>query len=791
MNRQRIRRVPVAVLALFFHPSAAWPDEPPSGLAAQLRKLDATILATSAERANALSQMLRQDARTRLRAASVRENEAWRKVQTRDDWEAFRDGRLRALRASLGNLPPPPKNLKVRLTGKLSGPGYRIENLVFESKPGLFVTANLYLPADPPRSMPGILIAHSHHNPKSQGELQDMGMTWARLGCAVLVPDMLGHGERRQHPFADAKSYPEPFKVSRQDYYFRYNTGVQLQLVGESLMGWMVNDLMRGVDVLLAQPGIDRDRILLLGAVAGGGDPAGVTAALDPRIAAVAPFNFGGQQPDYAIPTDAQRDFYYFGVASWESTRSLRLGARDGFAQWVIVAAAAPRRLLYAHEFSWDRQRDPAWPRLQKVFALYDANDRLASTTGKGSVRGKPPESTHCNNIGPYHRRQMYPILERWLRLPVPETEYVGRRKTEELRCLTPEVEKELRPRRVHRLANDLAETQVEATRQRLAELRPKERRQELRRSWAGLLGDVEPKADPKATLQGKERLGGATVDRLVLEPEAGIVVPVVLLTPAAPDRRPPVVVAVAQAGKQAFLKDRAEVVAVLLKEGVAVCLPDLRGTGETRFGDSRRYSSSATTASATELLLGQTLVGARLRDLRSVLRYLRRRPDLDGMRVALWGDSFAPVNAAGRRLEVPPDVAKQPDQAEPLGGLLALLGALFEDDARAVYVRGGLVGYQSLLNSPFFYVPHDVLVPGALTAGDLPDVAAALAPRPLRLDGLVDGRNQRVRAEFLAAWYDPTLAAYQRAGATGRLQLEVNLDDNPARWLVTSLRAR
>ena len=59
-----------------------------------------------------------------------------------------------------------------------------------------------------------------------------------------------------------------------------------------------------GVDVLLAR-GADPERILMVGAVAGGGDPAGVAAALDPRITAVAPFNFGGVQPDYATPPDA------------------------------------------------------------------------------------------------------------------------------------------------------------------------------------------------------------------------------------------------------------------------------------------------------------------------------------------------------------------------------------------------------------------------------------------------------------------------------------------------------
>ena len=40
--------------------------------------------------------------------------------------------------------------------------------------------------------------------------------------------------------------------------------------------------------------------------------------------------------------------------------------------------AVAPRRLIYAHEFAWDRERDPVWQRLQTVFGWYDAADNLA-----------------------------------------------------------------------------------------------------------------------------------------------------------------------------------------------------------------------------------------------------------------------------------------------------------------------------------------------------------------------------------------------------------------------------
>src|SRR4029079_13908183 len=125
--------------------------------------------------------------------------------------------------------------------------------------------ANLYGP-DPPRPlMPCLLLSLAHHNPKEQGELQDMGMTWARAGCYVLVPDHLGHGERRQHPFVSAADYAGAFQVGRQDYYFRYDTSLQRNLGGETLMGWMGHDLMRAVDHLLAQSRIDPKRIILLG----------------------------------------------------------------------------------------------------------------------------------------------------------------------------------------------------------------------------------------------------------------------------------------------------------------------------------------------------------------------------------------------------------------------------------------------------------------------------------------------------------------------------------------------
>jgi dienelactone hydrolase len=743
--------------------------------AATVEAVDGRVYTVDADKKR-LAGMWSADLRHRRGAAHERDAYAWGQIQSRAEWEKSRDVRLAALRRSLGTPTEVPASLNVQVTGTVRGKGYTIENLVFESRPGLLVTANLYRPPEPAEKMPGILICHSHHSPKSQSELQEMGALWARQGCLVLVMDQLGHGERRQHPFRSKDDYAGEFRPGRQDYYFRYNVGLQLHTIGESLVGWMAWDLMRGVDLLLARPGIDPRRIILLGAVAGGGDPAAVTAALDTRIAAAVPFNFGGPQPEttYPLPPNAERVFNYLGGGSWESTRNLRLSARDGFAPWVIVGAIAPRRLVYAHEFAWDREHDPVWKRLEKIYGFYGAADGLDATHGEGSVRGSGPGNTHCNNIGPEHLVAIHAACERWFQIAVPRREDLPRHSAEELTCLTAAAA--ARPRAIHDLAREIGAARAAAARNRLAQLNPADRRQELHRSWTGLLGTIEPDRDPQViTAQAAtlERIGkpvpiDATLERLALEVEPGIVVPLVLLAPvkATPGPRP-VVVAVAQAGKQVFLDQRAEAIAELLSAGVAVCLPDLRGTGETKPDDGRGRGSSATSLSSEELMFGQTALGARVRDLRSVLKYLRTRPEFDARRLGLWGDSFATANPRDRTFAVPLDAGDPPAISEPLGGLAVLLTALFEEEIRAVSARGGLISFESLLESPFVCVPHDVIVPGALTAGDVVDVAAALAPLPLQISDVVDGLNRLATTDEAAAALAPVRRAYgAQAGA-------------------------
>src|SRR6202011_2329434 len=144
--------------------------------------------------------------------------------------------------------------------------------------------------------------------------------------------------------------------------------------------------------------------------------------------------------------------FNYMGGGSWESTRNLRLCGRDGFLPWLIVGSAAPRGLIYAHEFAWDQARDPAWERREKIYAFHAASARLTSLHGRGSVQGKPPEATHCNNIGAEHRKGIHPALASWFGIDAKE--YQKRLAADELQCLAPDTIAQFKPRPVWALAD-------------------------------------------------------------------------------------------------------------------------------------------------------------------------------------------------------------------------------------------------------------------------------------------------------------------------------------------------
>jgi hypothetical protein len=348
--------------------------------------------------------------------------------------------------------------------------------------------------------------------------------------------------------------------------------------------------------------------------------------------------------------------------------------------------------------------------------------------------------------------------------------------------------------RTISELAQEIAVSKLSAARAELRKLEPEKRREWLRARWAAKLGDIEPNRHAEATMHWKKQTAGAEVEGITLEVEPGILVPLLLLhAPVAEKTRQPVVVTVGEGGKERILAEHGEEIEALLKSGVSVCLPDVRGTGETLPEERRSLMSEERSPSATELMLGDTMLGARLKDLRTVLAYLRNRPELDSQRVGLWGDSFATANLPRLLLNETPGWQVGPQiehQAEPLGGLLALLGALYENAVRAVIVRHGLADYLSILESPFVYVPYDIVVPDIFDAGDIGDLMASLAPRPLLLEGLVDGRNRVIPEATLRTRLATVYDAY-RAGRSPLLIRSRSGTPSFSQWMLSDLVSR
>ncbi len=751
-------------------------------LAKELERLSDLVIAPG-ERQKFASQLTGyvNGQRQRSNQAST---QAWSAIRSREDWERFRDEKLARLRQAHGwaATRAVPLSLEVKRRHEDAAGRFVVENIIYQSRPNVWVTANLYRPAQVAHGAPGLVISHAHHTPKEHAELQTMGMTWARAGCYVLVPDHLGHGERRQHPFISADSYPTSFRVSRQDYYFRFDTGIKLHLLGESLLSWLAWDLSRAVDCLLAQPGIDGSKIILLGAVAGGGDPCAVAAALDSRIAAAVPFNFGGPQPEtaYPLPEDAATSFNYTGCGSWESTRNLTSSAGDGFLPWVIVGSIAPRRLIYAHEFRWDQEHDPVWRRLQSIYQLYERPDHLAFTHGRGELRGQPPEATHCTHIGAFHRQRIHSALRAWFQIDVsPNDEIFEPLASEMLHCLSDRDRAETTPTIVD--FESLALEKIALVRTSLAKQSAPERRRQLRSLWMQLL---EPASVTRAA--SSENLGVRAevaktpqvtarepavpepaviestmiestmlrVERVTLGTAEAIQIPTVLLLPAESNTelskrdaalKWPVVLYVQTLGTSQQLKSQSRELAQLLASGHAVCLCDGRGTGASRSDPGRGRSSASTSISSSLLMHGDPLIAGQLRDLRTVWSWLRQRADIDLGQMKVWGDSRCPAVAQDAERVVPRDDDNAlPPAAEPAACMLALLLSLFEDSVHSLCLSGGLSNFSSALKPVQVRLPHDCIVPGFFRAGDIDELVVQAAERmPVRLECPVDGHNQ------------------------------------------------
>lgn len=217
--------------------------------------------------------------------------------------------------------------------------GYTVQNVAFESLPGVYVTGSLYRPLGKTRKLPGIISPHGHgntpgqvgrHHPQSQYRYA----TLARMGAIVWAYDMMGYGQMEEIGWEH--KHPEALKLQ-------------------------IWNSIRGVDFLI-EMGADPSKIGATGE-SGGGTQTFILTALDDRIAVAAP----------VVMVSA----HFFGGCVCESGMPIHKGPNYQTNNVEITALAAPRPLLLVSVGNdWTLNTpEVEYPHLQHIYALLGKKD--------------------------------------------------------------------------------------------------------------------------------------------------------------------------------------------------------------------------------------------------------------------------------------------------------------------------------------------------------------------------------------------------------------------------------
>lgn len=196
-------------------------------------------------------------------------------VKTAADFEKLRPSLHQQYMDMLGLWPVPEKTpLNAKITGTYEEAGVRVEKLQFQSRPGLYVTANLYLPNPAKGPYPAILYSIGHYRGGRDGhktQVSDHGLWFASHGYVALLYDTIELGE---------VTCTHHGTYSEQRWWWHSN--------GFTPAGVECWNAIRAIDYLQSRPEVDKDRIGATG-ISGGGAATFWISAADDRIKASAP----------------------------------------------------------------------------------------------------------------------------------------------------------------------------------------------------------------------------------------------------------------------------------------------------------------------------------------------------------------------------------------------------------------------------------------------------------------------------------------------------------------------
>ena len=588
--------------------------------------------------------------------------------------------------------------LNQRVVGSFEREGYRVERIVYESRPGFHIPANLYIPTAGTAPFPGVLFQMGHSlNGKANDTYQKCCQGLVRLGYVVLAFDPMGQGERTY--------YPTPNGVlTRLDSADDEHTlpGRQMLLAGDTSTRLQLWDAVRSLDVLAAQPLVDAKRLASTGQ-SGGGTLTMLLAAVDDRLAA-AVVSCGNTEnfacADFNPPgstDDAEQDFIGSGAVALD--------------RWDLLFPMAPKPLLvlasardffgtYSPRYLSSGREE--FEKLKRVYARLGAVDHLEW--------GETP-TPHA--LSYYLRTRIYAWFERWLHgravgdiveppvsIEKDETLWVGP------------------------TGNVVRDYSSETPLSLVRKVIPQRFTTPASLAQIENLLALDPRLGSMPVQVARVPSEGCDIVAMEVATAAQVASPAWLFVPHKQDPSKPVLLMVEPGGRAARWAE-GKLCHSLAAAGVTVCAADVRGVGDLAPEAGRgspRYSIPHASDEAyawASLILGKPLLGQRVTDLLAWVHGLRTHEITRNRRIIL---------AAAGPLTVP-----------------ALFAAVLEPDVESAYLSGGLISYRSLLDFEEYVHPTANFLPSVLRSFDLPEVAALASPRNIILAHPVDGAARPV----------------------------------------------
>jgi cephalosporin-C deacetylase-like acetyl esterase len=618
----------------------------------------------------------------RVRAIDQRRTERLAAIDTLEEALAYRQQVRDKIRQSFGPLPERTP-LNARVTGVIERDGYRVEKVIFQSRPGMFVTGNLYLPRNATGPLPAVVGSCGHsNNGKCEAAYQAFCQGLVQQGYVVLIYDPIGQGERLQ--YVDEAFQPRRgIGVSEHLY-----IGGQQTLVGEFFGTWRAWDGIRALDYLLSRSEVDPQRIGVTGN-SGGGTLTTWLCGLDDRWAMAAPSCF---------VTSFRRNLENELPADSEQCPPRALEFELDHEDFLLALAPKPIIVLTKERDYFDvRGSEAAFGRLQQFYRALQAPDQIALFTGPG------PHGYSQEN-----REAMYRWFHRATGKPLDANEPPVQAEPDETLWCAPHGQ----------VAALQSRTVFEFTRERAMALQSQRGNPTGAALEAALRRTLQldvPDAPPEYRILRPRAARGYPLPRFttyLVETDPGVQAVVYRLSRESVMSRPrgdgqPVLLYVSDRSSDVELREDAWLAELINADSQLACFTcDVRGAGESQpdtcdadsylepYGSDYFYATHS-------LMLGDPYPGQKARDVMRVVRWLHEC-------------GYGPIHLV----------------TQGRGTVPAAIAALLCDDVQQVTLRHALNSYHELAANESYAWPLSCLIPNVLAHFDLPDVYRELEKR-------------------------------------------------------------